>query len=210
MITDCRDTLYRSENSSSETLSAESDDKDLVKASKHGDQTAFALLVQRHQHRVYVLSMHMLRNPEEASEATQDAFLAAWQGLSTFRGDALFSSWLYRIAYNCCLRVLNLHKHTYLLQEKLMLEQMQVHREKEQQVTEIIEQYEQRVILQEQMEHLPTTYRMVLHLRYLQDRTYEEIASTLALPLGTIKTSLFRAKRMLRERLVAHYFEGTI
>ena len=66
------------------------DDTDLVKASQHGDQNAFALLVQRHQHRVFAMSVRILQDPEEANEATQEAFLAAWQGLPTFRGDALF------------------------------------------------------------------------------------------------------------------------
>jgi RNA polymerase sigma-70 factor, ECF subfamily len=80
---------------------AEQDEAQLVKASQYGDQDAFAFLVQRHQRRVFNLVLRMLQDYEEASEITQEAFLAAWLGLPSFRGEARFATWLYRIAYNC-------------------------------------------------------------------------------------------------------------
>src|SRR5579883_2711684 len=82
----------------------EQDDAHLVKASQQGDQDAFAVLVQRHQSRVFNLSWRMLQDDEDAGEITQEVFLAAWQGLPAFRGAARFSTWLYRITYHCCLR----------------------------------------------------------------------------------------------------------
>src|SRR6266496_6624622 len=85
---------------------AEQDEALLVVASKRGDQDAFAQLVQQHQRRVFNLVFRMLQQYEEANEVTQETFLAAWQGLPSFRGDARFSTWLYRIAYNCCLKQL--------------------------------------------------------------------------------------------------------
>jgi hypothetical protein len=84
-----------------ETAAEEAGEARLVKASQQGDQEAFALLVQRHQRRVFHLSLRLMQNDEEACEITQEAFLSAWQGLPTFRGDARFSSWLYRITYHC-------------------------------------------------------------------------------------------------------------
>ena len=86
------------------TSLTEQDDTVLVAASKQGDQDAFALLVQRHQRRVFNLVFGMVQQYEEASEITQETFLAAWQGLPSFRGDARFSTWLHRIAYNCALK----------------------------------------------------------------------------------------------------------
>jgi RNA polymerase sigma-70 factor, ECF subfamily len=186
------------------------DDTDLVKASQHGDQNAFALLVQRHQHRVFAMSVRILQDPEEANEATQEAFLAAWQGLPAFRGDALFSSWLYRITYHCCVRVLDLRKREHLLQEGMQAEQTRSEMGKEQQAMENIERHDQQDMLQKNLEHLPAKYRIVLRLRYLQDRTYEEMADILAMPIGTIKTHLFRAKRLLKERLIALHLESTV
>ncbi len=211
MNTDQRHTLQRRENILPRGLPshAEHNDTPLVKASQQGDQHAFALLVQHHQQRVYALSVRLLGDPEEAKEATQEAFLAAWQGLPGFRGDALFSSWLYRIAYHCCLRVLERRTCEHLLCEAMQAERTHSDMEKEQQAMENIERHEQQVLLQNDLEQLPATYRLVLHLRYLQERTYEEMADILAMPLGTIKTSLFRAKRLLKERLGARHSEST-
>ena len=88
---------------------SEQDDTHLVQASQQGDQDAFASLVQRHQRRVFTLVLRMLQDSEEANEITQEAFLAAWLGLSSFRGESRFANWLYRIAYNCALKQLERH-----------------------------------------------------------------------------------------------------
>jgi RNA polymerase sigma-70 factor, ECF subfamily len=95
---------------------SEQDDTQLVKASQYGDQDAFAFLVQRHQRRVFNLVLRMLQDFEEASEITQEAFLAAWMGLPSFRGEARFATWLYRIAYHCALKQLELCKRERALQ----------------------------------------------------------------------------------------------
>jgi len=187
---------------------AEQDDTQLVQASQHGSQDAFALLVQRHQRRVFNMNVRLLQDTEEAKETTQEAFLAAWRGLPAFRGEAQFSSWLYRIAYNCCLRVLEGRKQEQTLQEVLQMEQALSGRSREQQAVESIERQEQRVLVREQLEYLPTKYRMVLILRHLQDRTYEEMAEILTLPIGTIKTHLFRARNLLKKRVLAQYLRG--
>src|SRR5712664_3583490 len=102
----------------------EHDDVQLVTASKNGDQDAFSLLVQRYQRRVFNLVFRMLQDYEEASEITQEAFLAAWQGLPSFRGEARFSTWLYRIAYNCALKQLDLRKRDKALQVVVQAEQV--------------------------------------------------------------------------------------
>ncbi len=73
-----------------------------------------------------------------------------------------------------------------------------------------IERHDQQMILLKHLECLPAKYRLVLHLRYLQDRTYAEMADVLAMPLGTIKTHLFRAKHLLKERLVALHLESAV
>ena len=103
---------------------SEQDDAQLVKASRHGDQDAFALLVQRHQRRVFNMVLRMLQDYEDASEVTQEAFLAAWQGLPSFRGEARFPTWLYRIAYHCCLRQLERRKRERALQAVIEAEQI--------------------------------------------------------------------------------------
>jgi RNA polymerase sigma-70 factor (ECF subfamily) len=177
------------------------DDTQLVKASQQGDQDAFALLVQKHQRRVFNVSLRMLRDYEEASEVTQEAFLAAWQGLPSFRGEACFATWLYRIAYNCSLRQLEQHKRERALQGAIQAEQILEEVNKERQVEDILELRGRQTLVREQMENLPARYRIVLILRHLQDMTYEEMADMLTMPVGTIKTHLFRARHLLKERM---------
>jgi RNA polymerase sigma-70 factor (ECF subfamily) len=180
------------------TSSIEQDDVQLVTSSKNGDQDAFSLLVQRYQRRVFNLVFRMLQNYEEANEITQEAFLAAWQGLRSFRGEARFSTWLYRIAYNCALKQLELRKRDLALQQALQTEQLF---ESDDPKTAHLEMLDKQELIQEQLSQLPPKYRIVLILRHLQDMTYEEMAEVLTMPIGTIKTHLFRARNLLKERL---------
>ena len=184
---------------------SEQDDTQLVKASRHGNQDAFALLVQRHQRRVFNMVMRMLQDYEDASEVTQEAFLAAWQGLPSFRGEARFATWLYRITYHCCLRQLERRKRERNLQAVIEVEQILESMHKEQQAEDILERRDRQAMVREQMEQLPSQYRMVLILRHLQEMTYEEMADILSMPVGTIKTHLFRARNLLKKRLLAQH-----
>jgi RNA polymerase sigma-70 factor (ECF subfamily) len=180
---------------------AERDDVQLVQASQQGDQDAFSFLMQRHQRRVFNLSLRMLQDYEDANEITQEAFLAAWQGLPAFRSEARFSTWLYRIAYHCCLRQIERRKREKIqhlvIQAEPFLE--------EKQVEDLLELRDQQTAVREQMEQLPTRYRVVLILRHLQEMTYEEMADILSMPVGTVKTHLFRARNLLKERLLAQH-----
>ena len=192
-----------SHNTSVSVDLTEQDDVKLVAASKSGDQDAFALLVQRHQHRVFNLVYRMLQQYDEANEVTQETFLAAWQGLPSFRGDARFSTWLYRIAYNCCLKQLEQHKRDRALQTAIQAEQLLENADSETRTDTEIDARDRQTLVREQLSTLPTKYRLVLVLRHLQEKTYEEMAEILAMPIGTIKTHLFRARNLLKERLQA-------
>jgi RNA polymerase sigma-70 factor, ECF subfamily len=187
------------------TSQSKQDDTQLVKASQQGDQDAFALLVQRHQRRIFNLSLGMLQDEEDASEATQEAFLAAWQGLPSFRGEACFATWLYRITYHCCLRQLERRKRERALQAAMAAEQVLEGMNKEKQAEDFLEQRDRRAIVREQIEKLPAKYRVVLILRHLHEKTYEEMADILTIPIGTIKTHLYRARNLLKERLLAQH-----
>jgi RNA polymerase sigma-70 factor (ECF subfamily) len=180
------------------TSPVEHDDAQLVTASKNGDQDAFSLLVQRYQRRVFNLVFRMLQDYEEASEVTQEAFLAAWQGLPAFRGEARFSTWLYRISYNCALKQIETRKRDKALQTALQAEQTF---EGEDPKNALLEMLDNQEMVQEQLSQLPPKYRIVLILRHLQDMTYEEMAEVLTMPVGTIKTHLFRARNLLKERI---------
>jgi len=179
----------------------ERDDAELVVASQAGNQDAFAQLVQRHQRRVFNLVFRMLQQYEEANEVTQETFLAAWQGLPSFRGDARFSTWLYRIAYNCCLKQLEQRKRDKALQAAVQAEQIFQQESCDERAAAELEAHERQALVREHLSQLPAKYRVVLVLRHLQELTYEEMAEILTMPIGTIKTHLFRARNLLKERL---------
>lgn len=187
----------------------EQDDASLVSASKRGDQEAFALLVQRHQRRVFNLVFGMVQQYEEASEITQETFLAAWQGLPSFRGEARFSTWLHRIAYNCALKQLEQRKRDKVLQSAMQAEQLIENRNPER-ADAVMETHARQALIQDLLARLPEKYRVVLVLRHLQEMTYEEMAEILTMPIGTIKTHLFRARHLLKERLEAFDRELTL
>jgi RNA polymerase sigma-70 factor, ECF subfamily len=186
----------------------EQDDLQLVTASKNGDQEAFAQLVQRYQRLVFNLVYRMLQQYEEATEITQETFLAAWQGLPSFRGEARFPTWLYRIAYNFSLKQLELRKRERALQVALEAEKTLENASDEQRENAELDARDRQILIQEHLSHLPTKYRIVLILRHLQDMTYEEMAEILTMPIGTIKTHLFRARNLLKERLQSLHRES--
>ena len=181
----------------------EADEDQLVKASQQGDQEAFAILVLRHQRRVFNLSLRLVHNEEDASEVAQEAFVSAWQGLPAFRGEACFSTWLYRITYHCGLRQLERRKREIALQEAMQAEQIVSAHEREKSPEDVVEQHEQQALLRGVLDQLPARYRLILLLRDFQELTYQEMASMLALPIGTIKTHLFRARHLLKQRMLA-------
>ena len=189
--------------------STEQDDTLLVAASKQGDQDAFAQLVHRYQRRVFNLVFRMLQQYEEANEITQETFLAAWQGLPSFRGDARFPTWLYRIAYNCSLKQLEQRKRDQALQSAMQAEQLLQHTNDDIRTDAQLEAHDRQALVQQHLSQLPAKYRIVLVLRHLQEMTYEEMAEILTVPIGTIKTHLFRARNLLKERLLAFDHERT-
>src|SRR2546423_13755800 len=134
---------------------SEQDDAQLVKASQHGDQHAFAILGQRHQRRVFTMVLRMLQDYEEASEITQEAFFAAWQGLPSFRGEARFATWLYRIAYNCALKQLERRKRERSLQAAMEAEHILEEVNKQKRTEVMLELRAQQAIVREQIEKLP-------------------------------------------------------
>src|SRR5256886_16754877 len=136
----------------------EQDDLLLVAASKNGDQEAFAQLVQRYQRRVFNLVYRMLQQYEEATEITQETFLAAWQGLPAFRGDARFPTWLYRIAYNCSLKQIELRKRDRALQVALETEQVLEDPSNETRANAELEALDRQALVQEHLSQLPAKY----------------------------------------------------
>lgn len=170
------------------------EDSELVAMTLGGNPDGFATLVERYDRAVYHLAYRTLHDVEEARDATQEAFFKAFRSLRTFKTGAKFSTWIFAIAYHACCDRLNRRKH-YTSDE--MPERADAGPGPEQQAIALDDASRLRAAI----DALPEKYRTVITLFHLQGRQYEEIASVLGLPMGTVKTHLFRAKEQLRRLL---------
>lgn len=169
-------------------------DEQLVARASKGERQAFAELVRRHQGKVRGLLMRLCNDRTLADDLAQEAFLRAYRALVGFEGRASFSTWLYRIAYNVYLNNRARVKRFAALPEDYETKAaMDDHASPRR--TDL------RRDLDTAIAGLPERYRAVVMLYYLQEVSYPEIAEILELPLGTVKTHLHRAKRMLREQM---------
>lgn len=176
-------------------------ERELVQRARAGDTEAFGALVVEHQQFVYNLALRVVGNADEAEDVAQEAFVRAWLALPNFRGRAQFRTWLYRIAANlCCNRLPRLRRELTAMGDD---EVQDVPDETSADPASGLEASERRAFLHRQIEALPESYRMLVTLRFQQELSYDEIASVLSLPLGTVKTGLFRARARLREALRA-------
>ena len=184
-------------------------EEEWIEAARQGDQDAFAELVRLYEKRVFALRSRMCRNPEDAAEAAQEAFLSAWQGLRFFRGEASFSTWLYRLASNACIDLLRRNKRTV---DGVSLDDEDVHlevRDRAPTPEEHVEGRETQRLVREGLAALPEDYRRVLVLRELHQLSYAEICEVTELELGTVKSRINRARLLLRNYLAAdgNFFE---
>ena len=185
-------------------------DKVLVARFKEGDEAAFEEMVSRYWDRIYAMVMQLLRNPQDAEEVTQDAFIRAHRGLGNFRGDSSFSTWLYQIATN-----LARNRYWYWFRRKrdksvsfdqkvggdadtTLAEIFQADIETPQDIA-VTNEFQDRVTAA--MEFLNTKHREVLVLRNAKGLSYEEIAYQLEISIGTVKSRIARARESLRDRL---------
>jgi RNA polymerase sigma-70 factor (ECF subfamily) len=175
-------------------VNVEPADGDLVAMTLRGDSGAFATLVERYDRAVYHLAYRTLHDVEEARDATQEAFFKAFRSLRTFKPGAKFSTWIFAIAYHACCDRLNRRRH---FTGDELPERADPSPSPEHQVIALDEASRLRAAI----DALPEKYRTVVTLFHLQGRQYEEIASVLGLPMGTVKTHLFRAKEQLRRLL---------
>ena len=184
------------------------DDTIYIYRALRGDQRAFAEVYARYHHRVYALVIRMVRDRDDADDLTQETFIRAFCFLHLYRFEASFSSWLFRIAVNGCLDHLNRRKpqicpldsSTDCCEEGVGYEVPDMRPNPE----EALLAREWRSVLKQAIFRLPEKYREVVLLRHQKEKSYEEVSEMLEIPIGTVKTRIFRGRRMLRKIL-----EGT-
>jgi RNA polymerase sigma-70 factor (ECF subfamily) len=173
-------------------MSAELTDHHLVTRAKAGRLDAFEELVRRHRDRIYRIALRMLGDPSDAEDATQDAFVQAWQRLADFRSESAFSTWMHRIVTNRCLDMLRARRPTGALPEG---------ESPADRPDRIAEGRWAVADLKLAITRLTPEQRAPLVLRDLEGLTYEEIAETLGVSLPAVKSRLHRARLELFEQM---------
>jgi RNA polymerase sigma-70 factor, ECF subfamily len=193
-------------------MGTKSSDQLLVERVQQGDKAAFDLLVGKYQHKIVKLVSRYVRNPDDALDVAQDAFIKAYRALASFRGDSAFYTWLYRIAINTAKNQLASNKrraedYALDLQDP---DQYELHgRLREGDTPEGIALSEEiRETVNQAIEALPEDLRTAIVLREVEGMSYEEIAGTMECPVGTVRSRIFRAREAIDKRLKPLLDEG--
>jgi RNA polymerase sigma-70 factor, ECF subfamily len=185
------------------------DEAALVAAAKGGDLAAFEELVSRYERRIYRLALHITQNREDAEDATQDAFLKAFQHLDNFQGDSRFYTWLVRIAVNQALMKLRKRRPNQIsLDEDVDTGEDTIPREVEDWGPSPEDRYEQSElgdILNTTIAELEPPFRIVFQLRDIEELSTEETAEALGLSIPAVKSRLLRARLKLRQKLNKYF-----
>ena len=173
-------------------------DEDLVRRFLSGDRAAFAALVERHERRVYNLALRMTGREEDARDATQDAFLTVLRKLSSFRGEAAFTTWLHRVAVNACYDLLRKRQRQPLLdrggdEDRPAAEPPPV--------PDHADASDLSIDVQRALLEVPQDFRVVMILHDVRDLPQEEVAQILGVPVGTVKSRLHRGRIVLARAL---------
>jgi RNA polymerase sigma-70 factor, ECF subfamily len=182
-------------------------DEELIGRVRGGETRLFGELVRRYQDPVFAMALRLLGDASDAEDVAQEAFLRVHRGLEGFKGDAKFSTWLYRITCNLCTdwlrknrrhgrKMTSLEAATELVDTRVQLERG-------------LEEAEELQSLRTALDGLRERYRSLVILHYYQGLPCQQISEIMGMPMKTVETRLYRARRMLRERLEKSGQEGT-
>jgi len=193
------------------TESHHPEDKLLVNRVLRGDKGAFGVIVRNTEALVAQIVIKMIPGAEDRKDLAQDVYLKAFNHLGSFRFQSKLSTWIAQIAYNTCLSWIEKKKPSlngdlqdmeFLINEGGSIPLMRIaEKDPERQTAE----RDLSRILQKEIEKLPPTYRVLIVLFHQENMRYDELVSITGLPEGTVKSHLFRARKMLRENLLMNY-----
>jgi RNA polymerase sigma-70 factor, ECF subfamily len=194
-------------------MSADVSDLSLVRRVQSGDKGAFDALVRKYQHKLVKLVMRYVRNPAEAEDIAQEAFIKAYRALPQFRGDSAFYTWLYRIAINTAKNAVVSRDRSpieYNIDRNDATEEsydMQGRMKDSETPEGLVLTDEIRSTVNAAIEALPEDLKTAIVLRELDGLSYEEIAAAMDCPVGTVRSRIFRAREAIDRRL-REVFEG--
>ncbi|MFH1372818.1 MAG: sigma-70 family RNA polymerase sigma factor [bacterium] len=180
-------------------------DTELIAKALNGSQPAFRGLAERHRASVFHIVFKIVRDNETAQDLVQETFMKAFSSLASYRPEYRFSTWLYKIAANCSIDHLRKKRIQALSLDRqfddknggrsLEVADYSYHPGRD------LERKEQRIGIEEAIASLPPKYREVIIYRHKDDKSYEEIAELLGIPIGTVKARIFRARELLKKKL---------
>ena len=184
-----------------EQLISKRRDSVLIKATLSGDKTAFSKLISQYKNRIKSLGMSFFKNETDTDDFLQEVFLKAYTNLSRFRGESSFSTWLTSIAYNAAVNAKNRRKEYLPISDEETIEDKDYSPEKNhiRKITSLA--------IREAVKNLPENYAVCVELYFFYDNSHAEISEITGLPINTIKSHIFRAKKILREKLKTYYEE---
>lgn len=192
-------------------------DEDLVRAYvDSGEETAFEEIVTRYGDRIYGFALRLTRNPGSAEEIFQEVFLTLTKKIHTFRGESKFSSWLYRVSMNTGymhLRASKKHESSISIDnyapydDKGMLAGKIKSKDWSLMPDKVLFSKEALALIDEAVNELPESYRIVFHLRDVEGMTNEEVSEVLDISVPAVKSRLHRARLYLRDKLSDYFYE---
>ncbi|HEY6507472.1 MAG TPA: sigma-70 family RNA polymerase sigma factor [Vicinamibacterales bacterium] len=178
-------------------------DEELVARSRSGDVESFNQLITRWERPIYALAYRVIGQEEDARDVCQETFLRAFRGLAGFKGQAKFSSWLYRIALNLCRDWIRRRRRTPIstLPEDVELEDLASEAGPSESVEDLVARRELSGVVEMAMARLPEEQRTAIILKEYHGMTFQEIADLQGCPLSTVKTRLYQGLSVLRRDL---------
>jgi RNA polymerase sigma factor (sigma-70 family) len=193
-------------------LDSRNEDAQIIQAALSGNDRAYKLLMNKYHDAIFSFIYRMIHDREQVEDLTQEAFIKAFASLGSFNDEYAFSTWLYKIATNNCIDYIRKRKlQTFSIDKPIEARDsdftFELSDDSYEADKELISGQRARLLTQA-IETLPEKYRKVIHLRHVEERSYEEIARQLRLPIGTVKAHIFRARELLYKQLrskIRHY-----
>ena len=176
-------------------------DNALIKATLSGDSKAFSKLISYYKKRLMALGMSFFKNEADTDDFMQEVFIKTYTNLSNFKGDSAFSTWLTSIAYNTAINSKNRRQEYLPISNEENIEDKSLSPEKNQIRKMTI------LAVREAVKDLPEKFAVCVELYFFYDNSHAEISKITGLPINTIKSHIFRAKKILREKLRSYYEE---
>lgn len=195
-----------------DTIPVKEEDRELIVRARKGNEAAYRALLEKYERPVFNICLRMMRNREEAQDLAQDAFTKVFSMLDRYNPTYAFSNWLFKITSNLCIDSIRKRRvDTLPMDEPVHSDGGDFERQYESpsdDPSQVFDKTEKMRVLSRAIDNLPEHYRIMIVLRHQEDLSYEEIAQSLDVPLGTVKARIHRAREMLKQRLAGEEFFG--